>query len=310
MKKPRPGRERTLPEPTPMTLSEGSNADAGEKDYAQVLLARPQDVPVTAPRDSNPTEPQAKLPVDRSRVVERPARLERSGRTGWYMIRFLDTGPDESPMRYVLFSQYLEQIEPLANKNVTLQVSGETTVYKKWAFLLLTSPPILVRQPIAPEPVSRPVEASAATTTAPASKASGAEDIRKMLLSGAAQQRPLPVPPSPKIEAVKPVPSVAPVPASRILDYGPPEIVADRVIRLVPEKTEGWLEARFESDNTLQQPPLRLLPCRQLEEAERIAADTKVHAARFLVSGRITQYKGKRYLLLSKLLRVRDMDQF
>ena len=55
---------------------------------------------------------------------------------------------------------------------------------------------------------------------------------------------------------------------------------------------------------------MRLLPCKLLEEAERRAAGATLKQAKFRVSGRITQYKGRRYLLLSKLLRVREMGQF
>ena len=82
--------------------------------------------------------------------------------------------------------------------------------------------------------------------------------------------------------------------------------VIDRLVRLTPEPKKPWMLARFEADNTLHQPPLRLLPCRMLEIAEQTASRSRV----LRVTGRIYVYKGRRYLLLLKVLSERDLQRF
>ena len=61
--------------------------------------------------------------------------------------------------------------------------------------------------------------------------------------------------------------------------------------------------ARFESDNTLADEPIRLLPCKLLQKAKR-------RGGRLRISGEITRYQGRRYLLLRKVLPERRMGQF
>ena len=85
--------------------------------------------------------------------------------------------------------------------------------------------------------------------------------------------------------------------------------VVDRLVRILPDERERWWLARFESDNTLADAPVRLLPCRLLEQA-RTAADEAEEPPVFRVSGEVTRYKGRRYLLLRKLLQERDLQQF
>ena len=85
--------------------------------------------------------------------------------------------------------------------------------------------------------------------------------------------------------------------------------MADRLVRILPEKKAGWWVAAFEGDNTLREAPLRLLPCRFLERAENAVGNSKDTGVRFRVSGEVTTYKARRYLLLRKLLPERDMGQ-
>jgi hypothetical protein len=89
---------------------------------------------------------------------------------------------------------------------------------------------------------------------------------------------------------------------------------------------------RFYADNTLQEPPLRLLPCTELERATKAASGANAPAAnkpasgvntaannmaagsptttkKFRISGELSEYKGRRYLLLRKVQVERDMGQ-
>ncbi len=64
------------------------------------------------------------------------------------------------------------------------------------------------------------------------------------------------------------------------------------------------------SDNHGEEPPLRVLPSMALQQAERIDDTRPLESVRFKISGDITEYKGKRYLLLRKAIERRDMDEF
>ena len=65
----------------------------------------------------------------------------------------------------------------------------------------------------------------------------------------------------------------------------------------------------YEADGSaLTEPPLVLLPSRKLELMEQLAKQRP--DAKFLVTGEITAYHGKGYLLLRKVMLHRDMGQF
>ena len=112
------------------------------------------------------------------------------------------------------------------------------------------------------------------------------------------------IPDRPTTDAVKPVdPKAKPPLTVRENDF-----VSNRLGRLVTGE-RGLLLFAYEADAAnLSEPPLILLPCRNLEFMEKQLA--KQPAARFIVSGEITVYKGRAYFLLRKANLERDMGQF
>ncbi|HUT56990.1 MAG TPA: hypothetical protein VNA25_03835 [Phycisphaerae bacterium] len=251
--------------------------------------------------------------------------------------------------RLLLPNQLLEQIEPFAGRKPPplLRVSGETTVYRNRSFLFLreviverpdgnehsvstrpSTPAGTVEAPPEPNRPATPMRltalaadsnaAGATPTTGPAVSeattqpggdgAPSADDIMRMLsrekpgktvsvrlISGASES--------------SSQPSVAPLPAAGALPSGRGAMVVDRVVRIFPERAGGWWAINFEGDNTLREPPIRLLPCKLLEEAEEDIDPGSPRPVKFRVSGEITHYKGRRYLLLRKLLREYDLGQ-
>ena len=87
-------------------------------------------------------------------------------------------------------------------------------------------------------------------------------------------------------------------------------MVTDRLVRILPNPKDGWWQAVFVADNTLQEAPVRLLPCEMLEQAENAVIVGGGQTARYRISGEVTEYKGKQYLLLRKRLVEHDMGQF
>ncbi len=60
---------------------------------------------------------------------------------------------------------------------------------------------------------------------------------------------------------------------------------------------------------SIQQTSLRLLPCQALELAEQ-QADAALNPIRFKIAGIVTEYKGKKYLLLQRATRVYSHENF
>jgi hypothetical protein len=84
-------------------------------------------------------------------------------------------------------------------------------------------------------------------------------------------------------------------------------MIIDRVgrIHFDPEGLQ-WLFT-FEADGgSLLEPPLTLHPCRLLEIMEN-AVERSSESLRFRISGQISQYQGRNYLLLRKVLMVYDL---
>lgn len=109
--------------------------------------------------------------------------------------------------------------------------------------------------------------------------------------------------------AVAVAPAVAPnPPATTRLREG--QFVWSRVGRLVKvEKTNDWVFA-FESDGKeMKDPPMGLLPCKMLEAMQNNSGQGKI-SVRFRVSGQVTEYQGKNYLLVTYMQVVRDLNQF
>lgn len=287
---------------------------------SRMLLDKP-DVPLTPPTGAAPRKAPVVLPVEGSMVVDRQARLAYGGKDGWLVLRFPpETGrADEAPRR-ALPNQLLEQMEAQVARSpaVRFRVSGETTVYDGQAYLLLTKATVLPAAPAAaPEPSSKPAAPppkGGSDRGAPKSRpAAGGEaeptsdDILQELLKDKAG-RPVVVPPGRPRPA--PAPSVAPG-AGKPLPADRGGMVVDRLVRIRPEPGGSWWAACFEADNTLQEPPIRVLPCGFLAKARRIAETRGIARERLLrISGLVTHYKQRRYILIRKLLIERRLGRF
>ena len=292
------------------------------------LLDRPE-VPITRPRDYREKATPAELPAEGAMVFDRLCRLERDA-SGWMLLTF-ENGEDEMPesARWVLPCRLLEKMEAVAAKTpgVTFRISGESTRYDNRSFLLLrkvtarmpSEPPAPPKPskprkaPPLPAPRTKPAEqppAKAATPPDTSDKTSpSSEDILNQLLKDKPGK-----PIIPEIESVQDVPvkapSVAPAPKEKTLPVGRGNMVVDRIVTLLPAGVGKWMQVSFVSDNTLREPPMRLLPCVKLTQAEALAVSGAGKSVRLRVTGEITVYKGRRYLLLRKLLVERQMGQF
>ena len=314
---PAAGPKRPATAPVDMSASDVGAA------LTRMLLDKPG-VPVTPPKGVAPPRDPVPVPVEGSMIVNRLCSLRRDEKTGWAILAFEPQAPQEQEvLRWALPSQLLEQMEVLAARwpDAQFRVSGETTVYGGRGYLLMMKATVLPASPKAPQPapavqlgprplvqpVPRQPTSRPAASTRPAGKEPTSDDILSELLQEKVG-RPVRVPAAASRPAA--APSVAPG-AGETLEAGSGAMVVDRLVRVLPERTGSWWQARFEADNTLQEPPMRLLPCGFLARAQRMQAGRQPGALLVLrVSGLITQYRQRRYLLLRKLMPERRLDRF
>jgi len=162
--------------------------------------------------------------------------------------------------------------------------------------------------PLAADPPPPPPSVSTAPATRPADvrdEATADEVIRELL-----RDRPkIPVLPS---TATTTAPAsrptiVAPKSVLRPLPMPPGAMIVNRLGRLVKAPGEAWWAFHFESEkNVLYEAPIRILPNRLLEEMEDLSAGGTKPGVRFRISGEVTEYRGRRYLLLRRMLLKRE----
>lgn len=97
-------------------------------------------------------------------------------------------------------------------------------------------------------------------------------------------------------------PARPPDETSALLPEG--SFIVDRPGRLIREE-DWWTFVYESSDGKMQQAPLRLLPSRQVELMEQSSA-AGTRSIVFLVSGEVTTFHGRNYLLVRKVLIRRD----
>ncbi len=292
-----------------------SRESSVEEDLARLLLDRPP-VPITPQRESKAPKRPSYLPRDGSLVVSRRCRIVYRPDTGWYLLTLIPERAGQLVVpRWVLPSKSMEQIEReiARTPRPVFRISGETTIYDGRAFILLRKVSIArsrrSRPPkrAATEPKPPSEAGTAAPKREPKDEPSTPDAIIKQLrrdLPG----RPILLPT--KGQKIHRAPSVAPTRGAEQLEEDRGEMRIDRLVTVRGDPAGEWMEVRFEADNTLQDQPLRLLPCKLLAEAERIVAEEKRETIRLRISGVITEYKHHRYLLLRKVLREREMGQF
>jgi hypothetical protein len=104
--------------------------------------------------------------------------------------------------------------------------------------------------------------------------------------------------------------AVAPsAPVVNVLREG--TFLVDRVGRLSRTADGSQAEFVLESDGTaMQDPPLVVIPNLKLQQMED-AVSTAIKDPRFRVSGTLTEYRGRNYILLDKVVVVPDiLDKF
>ena len=250
-------------------------------------------------------------------IIDRVASIAKDSTDKWNTIKDPRVG-----VLYLLPCESLEALEKelAENPKAKFKLSGEVHRYRGGYYMLLHRVLLIPKSTSsAPAATSRPTTEPATTTTAsmpveptsrPAtSRPSGAsaDDVADELL-GKTPSRPIVPDIKPKLPKVEP--STSGAPSGKTLRPGPGKNAVHRLARLLyREKGQKWSRVAFEADNTLREPPMRVLPNIYLEQIEILSRNGTAFGAVFHISGEVYRYRGKDYLLLRAVIRKRNLGQ-
>jgi hypothetical protein len=280
----------------------GAGDVASVPDQGAIKVEVPvSDLPVIMPTTQRATSRAARRPPSGLLLLDCLCQAQKDPSGNWWTIK------DANDQTLSLLPcRWLEAMEDLQSAGpVQFRLWGEVFHYRGGEYLMVRK--VLLVEPQGSRELRPPPAGAPATTSAPSQPAEAtAEEVARELLSTRPGKPVVPVtlPPSPPLAA----PSVAP--PAEPFKPGPGSMVTNRLVRLLPPADSEWALLAFESDNTLRDPPLRVLPNEWLERMENLAASVRTHGVVFHVSGEVHRYHGCDYILVRSAIRKRDMDQF
>jgi hypothetical protein len=252
-----------------------------------------------------------------SYIVDRTGHLERlDGET----LLVLDKLPSERRQVSLLVLPNLKRLameQAAASTSRTLvfrDINGTVTEYRGKNWVLLTLDPSVnpnSGNPMAPPPPApAPVPANSSQPT----RTMSAEDVLGQMLrpaspGGSSTAQPLPPPTDGTgMNAATGAGAVAPgAPSLPLLREG--TFIVDRVGRLTKSPDGSRSEFTFETDGrSMQDPPLILMPCVKTSTMEDSVKATN-QDLRFRITGLVTEYRGRNYLLPDRVVVIPDVEQ-
>lgn len=262
---------------------------------------RPQ-VEALEPAGYSPQKTQSPL-REGSDVWQRAAHLRKVADSSYPQIVFDNSDPGEKlpPMLVLpdLELMKMENAQSATTRELKFVVTGTVTEYKKKNYILLESGPQDLTSRLLPPPPPR---------TRPAN-ASADQMLNEML---AADSKPVaPLAKQPPIEPDRTSGSAAVAPgAPRLMVLRENSPINDRLCRLTTAPDGQQEQIVLDSDGSaLEDPPLIVLPNLKLMAMED-AGKNADRDQRFRVSGMLTEYRGRNYILLDKVVLVPQANQF
>jgi hypothetical protein len=148
-----------------------------------------------------------------------------------------------------------------------------------------------------------------AQTTQPSAASAPAEQMLNQMLESGPGAKALPsATKAPMADASTGKASIAPgAPTLNVMREG--TFIVKRVGRLTHSADGQQMEITFDADRkTMKDPPVVILPNLKLMQMENAIAGSS-RDLRFRVSGVVTEYKGRNYVLLDQVVVVPDVDQ-
>jgi hypothetical protein len=266
---------------------------------------QPQLAPTTQPSPSKlaPSGISEKIRLLRegSDVIDRAGHLKKVADSPYMEFDF-DNDNDSQPLApmSVLPDRELMSMENAATatkRDLRFTVSGTVTEYKQRNYILLESGP--------DDEARRTIMMSEVSTT---TRRASADQMLNEMLAGDANSAPRPSrPPPPGLDSTSGSGAIAPgAPPMTVLRED--SQIIDRTARLVRSPDGEQAELTFESDGeSMQVPPVIILPNLKLAAMETAQAGAR--AVRFRVTGTVTEYRGRNYILLEKVVVIPEITE-
>ena len=150
---------------------------------------------------------------------------------------------------------------------------------------------------------------ASAQSTQPSTQPSAGQMLDQMLKPGGATARPLqPLPNAPAPDRTTGTAAVAPG-ADQMPVIREGSFIVDRTGRLTKSPDGQQFEFNFESDGrAMKDPPVVIIPNLKLMAMEN-AVNGSNRDLKFRITGMVTEYKGRNYVLLEKVVVVPDVMQ-
>ena len=263
---------------------------------------RPQSQQILEPAGYTSHAGQGRLLREGSDVIARRGHLKKFPNSTYSVFVFDgSSGSALSPMLVLPNLQLMSMEDALAatKENLDFTISGMVTEYRDKNYILLEpGPDALNRQ--TPSPVAELQPAA----RGPAS----ADQMLQQMLSADKPAAPAPSDAGlPQMDSTS-GPGALP-PDAPVLNVLPEQSqIFDRVCRLGPCPDGLQEQLTFVADgSTLRDPPLIVMPNLKLVDLEKAAGDQ--HNTRVRVTGTVTEYRGRNYILLQKVIVMPDSDR-
>jgi hypothetical protein len=297
--------------------AQGASAQTMPSAAEQMLneMLKPSAVESGRGSATQPWEPQVLLPAgyhskhsgsgllrEGSDIIAQHGKLKKVPDSPYSQFVFdKSSGSTLAPMLVLpnLQLMSMEDASAATKENIDFTVSGTVTEYKGKNYILLEP---------GPDAVSRQMPIPATEAAPSAKQPASADQMLKDMLS--ADKAPVPVPSNA-------------VPLQRDLTSGPGAVaphapaltvlpeqsqIFDRVCRLSTTNDGMHEQLTFDSDGAeMRDPPLIVLPNLKLVDLEKVAGDLR--NTRVRVTGIITEYRGRNYILLQKVVVMAESDR-
>jgi hypothetical protein len=210
-------------------------------------------------------------------VLQVVGSLHRAEQPGWWEFRPVDGESGESPSSLTLLPCTLlgsleKLVESMPDQEIVFDLTGQVFVYRGRNYLMPTHAPQLVEYVPPPQPDEFVADDE------PAPRGDSAESILRDL-----------------DRTVGPVVRSPPT-AAPGRPAGPGAMILWRRGWMVRESDGAWSFVFAADASGLEDPPMILLPCRMLEDLQRHARRSGPDKP-LLLTGRVTRYHGRSYLL-------------
>jgi hypothetical protein len=291
---------QTMPSPAEQMLNDMLHpAGSGS---ASSPTTRPQPPEVMEPAGYVPAASSGGLLREGSDIIARRGHLKKVPDSPYSQFLFdRSAGSALAPMLVLpnLQLMSMEDASAATRENLHFTVSGLVTEYRGKNFILLEpGPDALSRQSPSPVPEYQPA------ARGPVS----ADQMLKEMLS--ADKPPAPAQSNANSTANDSTSgSGALAPNAPVVTVLPEQAqIFDRVCRLGPCSDGLQQQLTFDADgSTLRDPPLIVLPNLKLADLEKAAGDQ--HNTRIRATGMVTEYRGRNYILLQKIVVMADSDR-